>query len=134
MNTLRKVSGIHKLPYQIYVSRATFSSGEIPRNILEEQGLVNGQLQKENGKIYDKKPFKMTLEENKKYSWCLCGHSKNNPICDGTHKNVHLKLTLKPVKFAVAKSGDYWLCNCKHTKNRPFCDGTHKTLAAQEGK
>lgn len=28
------------------------------------------------GKIYDKKPFKITLTEGKKYSWCTCGTSK----------------------------------------------------------
>ena len=29
------------------------------------------------GKIYDKKPWKIELEAGKRYSWCSCGHSKN---------------------------------------------------------
>ena len=29
------------------------------------------------GKIYDKKPFKITLEAGKLYAWCTCGHSKS---------------------------------------------------------
>lgn len=110
----------------------TFSSGELPRNILADQGLVTSHLQKENGKVYDKKPFKITLEANKNYSWCLCGHSKSQPLCDGTHRSEFLKLTVKSVRFAVEKSGEYWLCNCKQTKHRPFCDGTHKTKEVQD--
>ncbi|XP_067633907.1 CDGSH iron-sulfur domain-containing protein 3, mitochondrial isoform X2 [Eurosta solidaginis] len=96
----------------------------IPKNLLEDT--QTSQLQRENGTIYDKKPFKLRLEANKLYSWCLCGKSKNQPICDGTHRNVFLKIKLRPVRFQVDKTGDYWLCNCKQTKHRPFCDGTHK--------
>ena len=29
------------------------------------------------GKIYDKKPFPIKLQANKKYAWCVCGHSKS---------------------------------------------------------
>ncbi|CAD7077409.1 unnamed protein product [Hermetia illucens] len=103
---------------------------EVPKNILAEE--QTGHLQQENGAIYDKKPFKIDLEGGKKYSWCLCGKSKGQPLCDGTHKNVHLKIKLRPVRFAVEKSGSYWLCNCKQTKNRPFCDGTHKQPHVQQ--
>lgn len=31
----------------------------------------------------------------KQYSWCLCGKSKSQPICDGMHKNVHYKIKLR---------------------------------------
>ncbi|CAG5092025.1 Similar to Cisd3: CDGSH iron-sulfur domain-containing protein 3 [Cotesia congregata] len=96
---------------------------EIPRN--ELQGLFSAQNQKENGKPYDKKPFKMRLEAGKRYAWCLCGHSKSQPICDGTHKNIFLKIKLRPILFEVKESKEYWLCNCKQTSNRPFCDGSH---------
>lgn len=88
--------------------------------------LQSSQHQEENGAIYDKKPFKIALKEGKLYSWCLCGKSKSQPLCDGTHKNVHMRIKLRPVRFSVPKDGDYWLCQCKQTKNRPFCDGTHK--------
>ncbi|XP_037951773.1 CDGSH iron-sulfur domain-containing protein 3, mitochondrial [Teleopsis dalmanni] len=96
----------------------------IPKNLLEDKHTATQQS--ENGAIYDKKPFKLHLEENKTYSWCLCGKSKSQPICDGTHKNEFLKIKLRPIRFKVEKTGDYWLCNCKQTKHRPFCDGTHK--------
>ena len=32
-------------------------------------------FERPKGKIYDKKPFKITLEAGKKYSWCTCGRS-----------------------------------------------------------
>lgn len=95
-------------------------------SILQLENVQTAHLQKDNGAIYDKKPFKVELVKDKQYSWCLCGKSKSQPFCDGTHKNVHLKINLRPVRFVVPESGVYFLCNCKQTANRPFCDGTHK--------
>ncbi|CAB3260904.1 unnamed protein product [Arctia plantaginis] len=74
----------------------------------------------------------LNLEAGKTYHWCLCGRSKSQPLCDGTHKDIYLKVTQRPVRFTVEKSKEYWLCNCKQTKNRPFCDGTHKQKEIQE--
>ncbi|KAL3271307.1 hypothetical protein HHI36_021796 [Cryptolaemus montrouzieri] len=102
-------------------------SSKIPKNAIEN--VISAQHQKENGVVYDKKPFKINLEAGKNYSWCLCGRSHNQPFCDGTHKNQQLKIAQKPVRFQVNESKDYWICNCKQTSNRPFCDGTHKTDA-----
>tara|TARA_Y100001949_G_C15881380_1_gene283960 strand:+ start:322 stop:549 length:228 start_codon:yes stop_codon:yes gene_type:complete len=28
----------------------------------------------------------VSVEVGKRYSWCSCGFSKNQPFCDGTHK------------------------------------------------
>ncbi|EDW61672.1 CDGSH iron-sulfur domain-containing protein 3, mitochondrial [Drosophila virilis] len=116
---------------QICYSSSAKSSGDaaataktIPKNLLEDKQTAN--LQKENGAVFDKRPFKLHLEKDKTYSWCLCGKSKSQPLCDGTHKNEFLKIKLRPIRFKVEKTGDYWLCNCKHTTHRPFCDGTHK--------
>lgn len=85
------------------------------------------------GKIYDKKPFRITLQAGKRYSWCTCGHSKSQPFCDGWHKRLegtsfkksHLKKYV-PLRFVVEETKEYWLCNCKQTNDRPFCDGTHR--------
>ncbi|CAK1599256.1 unnamed protein product [Parnassius mnemosyne] len=103
---------------------------EIPKNPLAPVYSANSQ--KDNGIVYDRKPFKVTLEEGKTYHWCLCGRSKSQPLCDGTHKDVYLKITQRPIRFKVEKTKEYWLCNCKQTKNRPFCDGTHKQKEIQE--
>ncbi|KAJ2946787.1 hypothetical protein O0L34_g12850 [Tuta absoluta] len=82
------------------------------------------------GKVFaeNEKPFQVTLEAGKLYSWCPCGQSKNKPFCDGTHKEINLKSEhkFKPVKIKVDRTGQYWLCNCRKTKNIPFCDGSHK--------
>lgn len=105
---------------------------EIPSN--ELQGMFSAQNQPDNGKPYDKKPFKLKLIAGKQYSWCLCGYSKSQPLCDGTHKNIFLKIKQKPIRVTVKETKDYWLCNCKQTTNRPFCDGTHMRSDIQEKK
>ncbi|KAJ8917395.1 hypothetical protein NQ315_002419 [Exocentrus adspersus] len=118
-----------KLNVALY-SSAKSTPPQIPKNTLEK--FITGHKQKDNGFVYDKKPFKITLEAGKRYGWCLCGRSKTQPFCDGTHRHPQLNITLRPVIFAVEETKDYWLCNCKHTNNRPFCDGTHKSQVVQE--
>ncbi|CAF4838370.1 unnamed protein product [Pieris macdunnoughi] len=111
-----------------YVTKAP--KPEIPKNPLTSVYSANNQ--KANGTVYDRKPFKMSLQAGKTYSWCLCGKSKSQPLCDGTHKDIYLKISQKPIRFTVEETKEYWLCNCKQTKNRPFCDGTHKQKEIQE--
>ncbi|XP_014256082.1 CDGSH iron-sulfur domain-containing protein 3, mitochondrial [Cimex lectularius] len=111
----------------LLINKRSYSSkgeSELPKNLLED--FYTASRQTENGVIYDKKPFKMRLSPEKTYMWCLCGHSKNQPLCDGSHKNPYLKIKQRPIKFQVDEEKDYWLCNCKQTSHRPFCDGTHK--------
>ncbi|XP_012218289.1 CDGSH iron-sulfur domain-containing protein 3, mitochondrial [Linepithema humile] len=114
------------------ISRFSTESDEakIPVNPLKETYSANQQTG--TGVIYDKKPFKMRLVADKNYSWCMCGQSKSQPLCDGTHKNIFLKIKLRPIRFTVPETKEYWLCNCKQTSNRPFCDGTHKRPEIQE--
>jgi CDGSH-type Zn-finger protein len=58
------------------------------------------------------------------YYWCSCGKSKNQPFCDGSHKNTDFT----PVKFTVSEKKSYALCGCKKTKKPPYCDGSHNKL------
>ena len=74
--------------------------------------------------IAQKSPIAITLEKGKKYAWCACGLSKNQPLCDGSHKTTEMK----PQVFTAEKDETAYLCGCKHTKGAPFCDGTHKSL------
>jgi CDGSH-type Zn-finger protein len=74
--------------------------------------------------IAAKEPVAVTLEAGKKYFWCACGRSKNQPFCDGSHQGTGCE----PVAFTAEKSGEAWLCRCKRTGNQPFCDGTHNKL------
>lgn len=75
-------------------------------------------------KIAKKGPYKIALEEGKKYFWCACGESKNQPFCDGSHQGTGIT----PISFAPEKSGESYLCGCKHSANKPYCDGTHNKL------
>lgn len=75
--------------------------------------------------IAARKPAKVNLEEGKKYYWCQCGRSQNQPFCDGSHAGTGIE----PLAFTAEKSGDHYLCQCKQTLNAPFCDGTHASLA-----
>jgi CDGSH-type Zn-finger protein len=81
-----------------------------------------------NPVIADNKPRKVALVESKKYFFCACGCSKDQPFCDGSHKGT----SFTPKGFTAEKDGDAWLCQCKHTDNAPFCDGTHKQFTAEQ--
>jgi CDGSH iron-sulfur domain-containing protein 3 len=78
-------------------------------------------------KIAEKFPIAITVEADKNYSFCTCGHSANQPWCDGAHKSVE-GCELKPLRVTFPETKEVWLCQCKHTKNAPFCDGSHKAL------
>jgi len=75
-----------------------------------------------NPTIADNKPVKVALETDKKYYFCMCGRSGNQPFCDGSHKDSEFS----PMAFVCDESKDYYLCRCKHSGNKPYCDGTHK--------
>ena len=75
-------------------------------------------------KIAQRGSYAVEVKEGKHYAWCACGHSKTQPLCDGSHSAVGMA----PVVFKAEKSGTVYLCGCKHSKNSPFCDGTHSSL------
>lgn len=83
--------------------------------------------------IADNKPIKIKLTAGEKYYFCVCGRSKNQPFCDGSHVGTEFK----PKSFTVEQSGEAYLCRCKHSANIPYCDGTHKQFddsqVGQEG-
>ena len=69
-------------------------------------------------------PRAVELDAGKRYAFCTCGHSADQPFCDGSHQAT----SFKPHVFTAEKSGEAWLCMCKRTSNVPFCDGSHQTL------
>jgi len=73
--------------------------------------------------IPKKGPYAIELEPGD-YWWCACGRSKNQPFCDGSHKETEFS----PVKFTITEKRKYAICGCKHTKNPPYCDSTHHSL------
>jgi CDGSH iron-sulfur domain-containing protein 3 len=78
----------------------------------------------DEAKIAQKGPYQMQLEAGKDYFWCSCGHSKNQPFCDGSHKGT----SFSPIKFKADTSAMYNLCGCKASDDMPFCDGAHNML------
>ncbi len=61
------------------------------------------------------------LEKGKRYAWCSCGKSDNQPWCNGAHKGSEFK----PHVFEAEESKPTPICMCKKTKNPPYCDGSH---------
>ena len=74
--------------------------------------------------IPQKSPYAVELEPGKKYAWCACGESSNQPFCDGAHKGGEFS----PKVFTAEEAKKAYLCGCKQTANAPFCDGTHSSL------
>jgi CDGSH-type Zn-finger protein len=74
--------------------------------------------------IAAKSPIAIEVEGGKKYFWCACGQSKNQPFCDGSHKGTGFQ----PVEWTCDASGRKFFCACKRTARQPFCDGSHKDL------
>ncbi|XP_075736879.1 uncharacterized protein LOC142776678 isoform X1 [Rhipicephalus microplus] len=123
----------HALPATSGRRSASSSPPEFPELLPRpEQAYHSAYTQPTKGRIYDKKPFRFECKKGHVYHWCSCGFSHNQPFCDGSHKNPHLKITLKPIRFVAEETRWYWFCNCKQTANRPYCDGTHKQPHVQE--
>ncbi len=76
-----------------------------------------------NPKVAGTQPIQVHLDEGE-YFWCACGHSQNQPHCDGSHQGTGIE----PYGYQLEKPTKCVLCLCKHTKNPPFCDGSHHHL------
>ena len=74
-------------------------------------------------KIVQKSPMVMTVEPGT-YAWCSCGHSSNQPYCDGSHKGSGMA----PIVEQITEAKTVAWCACKHNGSGPFCDGSHKSL------
>lgn len=72
-------------------------------------------------KIAARFPKQVELEAGKKYAYCTCGLSENQPFCDGRHKGS----TFVPHVFTAEESKSCYFCQCKRTGNAPLCDGSH---------
>lgn len=67
-------------------------------------------------------PIKVDLEKDKKYAWCTCSHSNDQPFCDGSHRAQNATPSMA---FSVEENKEAYLCTCKKTSNPPYCDGSH---------
>lgn len=74
--------------------------------------------------IAQKSPVAVRVEEGETYWWCVCGRSKNQPFCDGSHEGTEFK----PLEYKAENSRMLSFCACKQTKRAPLCDGSHNDL------
>ena len=74
--------------------------------------------------IAQKAPFPVDVTAGKKYFWCACGKSENQPFCDGSHSVTEFT----PVAYEADKDRTLYFCGCKRTAGAPLCDGTHNSL------
>jgi len=77
------------------------------------------------GVIAGTAPIGVEVEAGKDYWWCVCGKSKSQPFCDGSHKGSEFS----PLMWIAPETKQVWFCACKQTGTQPLCNGTHKTLA-----
>ncbi|MFH1726090.1 MAG: CDGSH iron-sulfur domain-containing protein [Elusimicrobiota bacterium] len=76
-------------------------------------------------KIAQKMPYVVEEQPGNKW-WCACGHSKQQPYCDGSHRKEAPGIQSIKVEFKEAKKVAW--CGCKRSNNKPYCDGTHAKL------
>jgi CDGSH-type Zn-finger protein/mannose-6-phosphate isomerase-like protein (cupin superfamily) len=74
--------------------------------------------------IAQSKGYYVEVKKGRRYFWCACGRSANQPFCDGSHAGT----AFQPLLFEATADEDVIFCGCKHTGTRPFCDGTHNNL------
>ncbi|XP_038183436.1 CDGSH iron-sulfur domain-containing protein 3, mitochondrial [Arvicola amphibius] len=82
--------------------------------------------------VAQKTPIKLELVAGKTYRWCVCGRSKKQPFCDGSH--FFQRTGLSPLKFKAQETRTVALCTCKATQRPPYCDGTHKSEQVQKAE
>lgn len=75
-------------------------------------------------KIAQKSPYCVEVIAQKKYAWCSCGESKQQPFCDGSHKGSGMV----PVIYTPEENCILYFCGCKQSKHQPLCDGSHNQL------
>ncbi len=78
--------------------------------------------------VADNRPSKVSVKKGEEYYFCVCGRSKSQPFCDGSHAGT----SFKPLPFTADSDDDIFLCTCKHTGNAPFCDGSHKQFSSEQ--
>ncbi len=72
-------------------------------------------------------PAMIQVEPGKIYSWCSCGLTAKEPICDGSHKQIE-GMPYRSIKVQFKEAQEVYFCQCKQTKTPPFCDGSHNNL------
>lgn len=72
-------------------------------------------------------PALIALEAGRRYAWCTCGLSREQPFCDGSHRGTDWQ----PLIFTAKRTQLDWICTCKFTRQPPYCDAAHNRLSQQ---
>ena len=68
-------------------------------------------------KIAGKSPAKVELENGKKYAFCTCGESAEQPFCDGAHKGS----SFAPIVFTAEKDETAYPVSYTHLTLPTIC-------------
>ncbi|KAJ1064706.1 hypothetical protein K5549_020822, partial [Capra hircus] len=79
-----------------------------------------------------KTSIKVELVTGKTYKWCVCGRSKKQPFCNGSH--FFKSPGLSPLKSKAQETCMVAHCTCKATQKPPYYDGTHKREQVQKAE
>jgi CDGSH-type Zn-finger protein len=69
-------------------------------------------------------PIDIDVVAGETYWWCMCGRSKSQPFCDGSHAGT----VFSPMEWKSDRTRPISFCTCKRTKSPPFCDDSHDEL------
>ncbi|MEA3411001.1 MAG: thiamine pyrophosphate-binding protein [Pseudomonadota bacterium] len=79
-------------------------------------------------KIAATRPAPVALKAGQTVYWCVCGRSKKQPFCDGSHRGTGFA----PVEFTAEREDTWYFCQCKRTGKAPLCDGSHKKVSTED--
>lgn len=85
---------------------------------------------KSEPKIRGLKSLRLLMEPGE-YKYCACGRTKNNPFCDGSHREA---TNIRPIPVTIKFKHEVKWCDCRKSKKLPFCDHSHRELPGYKPK